>query len=69
MIEPHIPKESPSDMISCKRIHAWAHKITKEEEIYGVPEETIRESKKPNPYTNYVVLMCNLIDKEPTCFE
>ena len=27
------------------------------------------EIKKPNPCPSYVALMCDLIDKEPTCFE
>ena len=29
----------------------------------------IRERKKPNPYPSYVALMCDLVDKELTCFE
>ena len=32
-------------------------------------EGTIKEIKDPNPYPSYVALMCDLIDKEPTCFE
>ena len=56
-------------MISCKRRPTWAREIIKEVERYGVPEGTIKESKKPNPYPSYVALMCNLVDQEPTCFE
>ena len=26
-------------------------------------------SKRPRIYSNYVALMCNLVDIEPTCFE
>ena len=29
----------------------------------------MRETKKTNPYPIYVALMCDLVDKEPTCFE
>jgi hypothetical protein len=25
--------------------------------------------KKPNPFSSYTALMCNLLDEEPTCFE
>ena len=68
MIEPQRPGEFPSEMISRKRRLALAHEII-EAERYSVPEGTIKESKKPNPYPSYVAFMCNLVDKEPTCFE
>jgi hypothetical protein len=29
----------------------------------------MRQSKKPKPFSNYVALMCDFVDKEPTCFE
>jgi hypothetical protein len=29
----------------------------------------MRESKKPKPFSNYMALMCDLVEKEPTCFE
>jgi hypothetical protein len=29
----------------------------------------MRQSKKPNPLSSYMALMCDLIEKEPTCFE
>jgi hypothetical protein len=29
----------------------------------------MRQRKKPNPYSSYVALMCDLVNKEPTCFE
>jgi hypothetical protein len=29
----------------------------------------MRQSKKPKPFSNYMALMCDLIKKEPTCFE
>jgi hypothetical protein len=25
--------------------------------------------KRPKPFSNYMALMCNLLDEEPTCFE
>jgi hypothetical protein len=29
----------------------------------------MRQVKKPKPFSSYMALMCDLIDKEPTCFE
>jgi hypothetical protein len=29
----------------------------------------MRQSKKHNPFSSYVALMCDFVDKEPTCFE
>ena len=28
-----------------------------------------RERKRPNPYNNYVALLCYIIDKEPSTYE
>ena len=56
-------------MISRKRRLSWAREAIKEAKRHGVPEGTIRERKNPNPYPSYVALMCDLVDKEPTCFE
>ena len=56
-------------MISQKRKPFWAHEVIEEEKGHGVLEGTIRERKKPNPYPSYLSLMCDLVDKEPTCFE
>jgi hypothetical protein len=32
-------------------------------------EGTMRQVKKPNPFSSYMDLMCDLLEKEPTCFE
>jgi hypothetical protein len=29
----------------------------------------MRQRKKPNPFSSYMALMCDLIEKEPTFFE
>ena len=52
-------------MISIKRIPTWAHDIIKEEEIYGAPEGR----KRQRIHSNYVSIMNNLVDKEPTWFK
>ena len=43
----------------------WVRNIILEVQIYGALEGC----KIPRLYFNYVVLMCNLVDEEPTCFE
>jgi transposase InsO family protein len=63
------PQEPPREIISHKRKPAWAREIIQDAEKYGAPEGTMRQSKKPKPYSSYVALMCDLVNKEPTCFE
>jgi hypothetical protein len=36
---------------------------------YGVPEGTLRQVKRPKPFSSYMALMCDLLDEEPTYFE
>jgi hypothetical protein len=38
-------------------------------EKYGAPEGTMRQVKKPKPFSSYMALMCDLLEKEPTFFE
>ena len=56
-------------MISQKRKHVRDHEVIEEEKRHGASEGTMRERKKLKSYLSYVELMCDLIDKEPTCFE
>jgi hypothetical protein len=56
-------------MISHKRKHAWAREIIQDGEKYGVPEGTMRQVKKRKPFSSYMALMCDLLEKEPTFFE
>ena len=56
-------------MISHKRNLAWAREIIQDGEKYGVPKGTMRQVKKPKPFSNYMALMCDLLEKEPMCFE
>ena len=55
--------------ISHKRKPAWARELIQDGEKYGAPEGTMRQVKKPKPFSNYMALMCDLLEKEPTCFE
>ena len=63
------PREPPHMNISNKRNPSWAHEIIQEAEKYGAPKGSTRQSKNPKPFPSYVSLMCDLEDKEPTCFE
>ena len=62
-------EEPPHMNISHKRKPAWAREIIQVAERYCAPEGSSRQSKKPNPFSSYVALMCDLVDKEPTCCE
>ena len=65
MVEPEEPIETPHETISTRKIPAWVCDIIQEVEIYGAPEG----SKRLRLQSNYIALMCNLIDEEPTCFQ
>jgi hypothetical protein len=56
-------------MIFNKRKLAWAREIIQDGEKYGVPEGTTRQVKRPNPFSSYMALMCDLLEKDPTYFE
>jgi hypothetical protein len=62
-------QEPPQMMISHKRKPAWARELIQDGEKYGAPEGTMRQSNKPKPFSSYMALMCDLIEKEPTCLE
>jgi hypothetical protein len=55
--------------ISHKRNPTWERELIQDGEKYGAPEGTMRKVKKPKPFSDYTALMCELIEKEPTCFE
>ena len=57
------------NMTSRKRKPAWTREILREAERYGAPEGSIRERKKPNTFSNYAALMCDLVEQEPTNYE
>jgi hypothetical protein len=62
-------QEPPQMTISHKRKHAWARELIQDGGKYGVPEGTTRQVKRPKPFSSYMALMCDLLEKEPTCFE
>jgi hypothetical protein len=62
-------QEPPQMMILHKINSAWAREIFQYGENYGVPQGTMREVKRPNPFFIYTTFMCDLLEKEPTYFE
>jgi hypothetical protein len=55
--------------ISHKIKLSLARELIQDREKYGAPEGTMKKVKKPKPFSSYIVLMCDLIEKDPTCFE
>jgi U3 small nucleolar RNA-associated protein 14 len=62
-------QETPWMTISHKKNPSWTSELIQDAEKYGAQEGTMRQSKKPNPFSSYMALMCDLVEKEPTCFE
>ena len=57
--------ETPQKMIPTKRRPSWARDVIKEVERYGAP----KGRKIQRIHSNYVALMSNIVDEEPTCFK
>jgi hypothetical protein len=55
--------------ISHKIKPSLERELIQDGEKYGAPKGTMRQVKKPKPFSSYMALMCDLIEKEPTCFE
>jgi hypothetical protein len=62
-------QEPPQMTISHKIKPSWERELIQDGEKYGVPERTTRHVKRPKPFSSYMALMCDLLEKEPTLFE
>jgi hypothetical protein len=62
-------QEPPCIMISHKRNPSWEKEFIQYAKKYGAPKGTMRQGKKAKPLSSYMALMCDLVEKEPTCFE
>jgi hypothetical protein len=62
-------QEPPQMTISHERKPAWARELIQDGEKYGVPKGTMRQVKKPKPFSSYMALLCDLLEKDPTYFE
>jgi hypothetical protein len=52
-------------MISHKRNHVWAREIIQDGENYGLLEGTTRQVKRPNPFSSYMALIFDILEKDP----
>jgi hypothetical protein len=68
MTEPQMPIDPPKE-VSLKRKLAWARELIQDVEIYGAPEGSLRESKRPRIYLSYMALLFDIIDAKPSSFE
>jgi hypothetical protein len=62
-------QQPPQMSILHKRKPSWARELIQDGQKYGVPEGTMRQVKRPNPFSSYMALMCDLLEEEPTSFE
>jgi hypothetical protein len=62
-------QEPPQMKISHKRKTTWERELIQHGEKYDVREGTMRQVKKPKPFSSYMALMCDLLEKDPTFFE
>ena len=69
MEEPLEPIEPLHENKSHRRKPTWEHELIQDAERYGAPDGIHREQKRPKPYNNYVALLCEIIDKEPSNYE
>ena len=69
MTEPHKPENPPKEVITYKRRPAWVREIIQDAQKYGAPNGSLRESKRPRTYSNYIALLSDIIDAEPSSYE
>ena len=69
MAEPQERVETLHEMDSHKRKPTWARELIQEAVWYGAPKGMHRERKRAKPHDNYVALLCNIIDREPSTYE
>ena len=65
LAEPQGLIETAQKMISTKIRPSWDHDVIKEAERYGAP----KGSKIQRIHSNYVALMRNIVDEQPTYFD
>ena len=55
--------------LSRKTNPACVREIIQETEKYGALEGSTRVSKRSEPFSSYVALICDIVDQEPTSYE
>ena len=69
MAEPQKLVEPLHEKNSHKRKPTWERELIQYLERYSAPDGMHKERKIPRPYNNYVALLCDIIDKEPSNYE
>ena len=69
MEEPHKPVEKILEKYSNKRKPRWDRELIQEIERYGALEVMHRERERPKPYNNYVAMLCDTTNREPSPYE
>ena len=69
MEEPQEPVDPPHEKKPYKRKPAWVREVIQGLERYRAPEEMHRERKRTRFCFDYVSLLCDIIDKEPSNYE
>ena len=67
--EPQEPVDPPHEKNSHKRKPTWVREAILDAERYGALEGIYKESKRPRPYSSYVSLLYDIIEKEPSNYE
>ncbi|GLJ14289.1 hypothetical protein SUGI_0230070 [Cryptomeria japonica] len=63
--KPMNPTNIPSDIVVSKKRRLWVRNTIQEAERFAAPSGTFQETKRPQVFSNYIALMCNLIGSEP----
>ncbi|XP_059067683.1 uncharacterized protein LOC131858460 [Cryptomeria japonica] len=64
--EPLDPTNGPRDIAVSKKRPLWARSTLQEAEKFATPSGTFKKSKRPQKFSNYVAMMCNIIETEPS---
>ena len=64
--EPQEPVDPPEEKNPCKWKPTWVREAIQGAERFGVLEEMHRERKRTKSCSDYVALLCDIIDKEPS---
>ena len=67
--EPQEPVDPPREKNSYETKPTCIREAILDAERYGALEGIDRERKRPRPYSSYVALLCDIIDKEPSSYE
>lgn len=68
-IEPLDLTDGPRDIVVNRKRPLWARNTMQEAKQFATPRGTFRESKRPQRFSSYAALMCNLIETEPSSVE